>query len=141
MLAAAIKCLLGRAMKGRVCTCPSSHPQPCRGDLAKLRGGSRGMEERCGDVCSPPVRPTFPRQERSMTVALKSKQVFLVPEMLVFKERKLCPEEMFVCGLSLLFTTAVKSCSSAVPSLQLGLQEPQFCLFIFKRATCIQCVF
>lgn len=140
VLAAAMKCLLGRGGKGRAPTCPSPHPQPCRGVLAELQGGSWGMEERRGDVCSSPARPTFPHQERSATVALKSKQVNVsCSRRLVFAERKLLPGEMFVCGLSLLFTAADKSCSSAVPSLQSSFQEPQF-FFILKSRALPMCV-
>lgn len=119
--------------KGRAPTCPSPHPQRCRGDLAELQRGSRGMEERQGDVCSSPARPTFLRRERSVTAALKCKQVNKsCSKLLVFKERKVHPEETFLCGLSLGLPVADKSCSSAVPSPPTSSPKPWFCLFGLK---------
>lgn len=115
---------------------PSLHPQHCRGDLAELQRGSRGREERQGDVCSLPARPTFLHQERSMTAALKCKQVNKsCSKLLVFKERKVHPEEMFLCGLSLGLPAAGKSCCSAVPSPPTSSLKLWFCLFGLKSSS------
>lgn len=92
-----------------------------------------GMEERQGDVCSSPARPTFLSRERSMTTALKCKQVNKsCSQWLVFKERKGRAEETFLCGLSLGLPAAEKSCSSAVPSPPTSSPKPWFCLFGLK---------
>lgn len=53
-------------------------------------------------------------------------------KLLVFKERKVHPEEMFLCGLSLGLPVADKSCSSAVPSPLTSSLKLWFCLFGLK---------
>ncbi|KAL2295917.1 hypothetical protein Nmel_017447 [Mimus melanotis] len=93
---------------------------------------SRGMEERQGDVCSSPTRSTFLHQERSMT-ALKCKRVNKsCSKLVVFKERKVHPEETFLCDLSLGLPLTDKSCSLVVLSPPTSSPKLWFCLFGLK---------
>lgn len=50
----------------------------------------------------------------------------------MFKDRKVHPEETFLCGLSLGLPAADKSCSSAVPSPLTSSSKLWFCLFGLK---------
>lgn len=101
-----------------------------------LRGGRKYKEMFAH--CQPdlPARPIFLRQERSVTVALKCKQGNKsCSKLLVFKDRKVHPEEMFLCGLSLRLPAADKSCSSAVPPPPTSSLKLWFCLFGWKSSS------
>lgn len=123
-----MKCLLGK--EGLLC----AHfciPRAAKGIWLSC-SASRGMEERQGDVCSSPTRSTFLHQERSMT-ALKCKRVNKsCSKLMVFKERKVHPEETFLCDLSLGLPLTDKSCSLVVLSPPTSSPKLWFCLFGLK---------
>lgn len=122
--------------KGNAPTCPLPHPQPREGDLAEGSRaltrflGGRGKTRGCLLV---PSESTFQRRDErrpqcAAVAALKSKQVNrLVPGLLAFKGSKLRPEEVFVCGLSLLFASVAEACSARPPPF-----APHFA-FLFLR--------